>query len=195
MLRGIAAAQDPQIGTFMLRTFGGPAQFLPEDTKRTCRAAHFSHAPAPSRVYPPSLFHAMVIVEKQPADAPPAYSHSPASSSNITPRSPTGPAPAPPIAPCNQLTVQNTHNKVEGSFVVQSDLSAAEELLAPLSAEENEAGRRANLRLSSPHGGINADVWVLDTLEAKKPTWLLFHATHHGATIRIVRSFKVEPAG
>ncbi|KAH7103812.1 hypothetical protein BKA62DRAFT_27906 [Auriculariales sp. MPI-PUGE-AT-0066] len=118
-----------------------------------------------------------------PSYGPPASSSS-ASTSGSTP-------PAPAIARCNFMTIERPHKKIEGAFVIDPNLPVLEEQLPRMSTEEQEAGRRANLRLFSKHDYIKVDVWILDwpntIANEKQPmsSWLHFDATHDGGDIRI----------
>ena len=128
-----------------------------------------------------------MVIDKAASDAPPAYVGPDVASSSSSAAGPSKPPLSPPpIAQCNTLNIERPHNKIEGVFVVAPDLVMAEELLAPLSDKETEEGRRANLRLSSAHGSIKVDVWVLDASTVKQPTWLSFHAPHSTSNLRIV---------
>ena len=138
-----------------------------------------------------------MVVDKSGLDAPPSYE--PQTESNATDAADQKPSasgsslkgkplPPPPVARCNMLSIERPHNKIEGNFVVDPSFPLSEEHLAPLSKEEEEAGRRANLRLWGTHSSVKGDIWLLDTPpDAKlRSTWVALNSTHGGIDVRIV---------
>ncbi|KZV81300.1 hypothetical protein EXIGLDRAFT_844732 [Exidia glandulosa HHB12029] len=131
-----------------------------------------------------------MIVDKKPvtSDPPPYTSESGGAGPSTSTTTRTSP---PEIAHCNLLCVERSNEKVNGSYVVDPSIAIPEQFLQPLREDEiADDGRRANLRLLSTYGRIDADVWLLDRSsepDSKHPTpnRLVFQSTHGAVDIRL----------